>query len=58
VHEAAELRLALEEALRRLPPGVREAVGLTHIGDAHFARLLADAEALLAFRLAAKEAPR
>ncbi len=52
VHEAADLRLGLEEALRRLPPHLREEVGLTHIGDERFASLLADAQALLAYRLA------
>jgi DNA repair exonuclease SbcCD nuclease subunit len=54
-HETADLRLGLEDALRRLHPTLtsRDDVGLTHIGDDRFAKLLADAEALLAHRLGA-----
>ncbi len=53
VHEAAELRLGLEDALRRLPTNLTtlDNVGLIPLGDERFAKLLADAEALLAHRL-------
>jgi exonuclease SbcD len=52
-YEAADLRLGLEDALRRLPHGLatHKDVGLTHIGDERYAKLLADAGALLAHRL-------
>jgi DNA repair exonuclease SbcCD nuclease subunit len=58
--ESSELRSTLEEALARLPINLREHrdVGLTLIGDERFAKLLADAEALLAYRLGAGDGRR
>lgn len=58
--ESSELRSTLEEALARLPVNLREHrdVGLTHIGDERFAKLLADAQALLAHRLTAGDRRR
>jgi DNA repair exonuclease SbcCD nuclease subunit len=60
VHEAAELRLALEDALGRLPPALtcHAEVGLVPIGDDRFEKLIAEAVALLAHRLGAAERRR
>lgn len=58
-HEAADLRLGLEDALRRLPQLTsRDDIGLTHIGDERFAKLLADAQALLLHRLGGRDRRR
>lgn len=51
----ADLRLGLDDALRRLPINLmtHDDVGLIPIGDERFAKLLANAEALLGHRLGA-----
>ncbi len=60
VHEAADLRVGLDDAIRRLPVNLttHDDVGLTPLGDERFAKLLADAQALLAHRLGAGERRR
>lgn len=57
--EMAEIRRILEEGLRRLPAGVREAADseLTGLGETRLARILTDAQALLAHRLAGDRRP-
>jgi exonuclease SbcD len=54
VHEAADLRADLEAAFGRMPRNLvsHDDVGLIHLGEERFAKLLADAEALLAHCLA------
>jgi exonuclease SbcD len=56
----ADLRLDLENALRRLPVALvtDDSVGSIPIGDERFGKLLADAEALLAHRLDARNRRR
>jgi exonuclease SbcD len=52
--EVAEVRRILEDGLRRLPAGVREAADqdLTGLSETRLAKILADAQALLAHQLA------